>query len=314
MPTFLAILVLVILFLILSLSADQVTKNLRALALKLGVPIFMLGILLGVLTSLPEGAIAINAMFNKVQGLSIGNLLGGIVVMMSLILGLGVILNQEIKNDGRLGFLMLCFAYFLLPLVLALKGSLNYWDGLAIIIMYFVLMSRLYASNHAPLGIKVSMMSEKKITRELFIVLGGIVLILLTSNFITDITADLLNKYDLSPFVIGLIFFPIGTNLPEITVAIASWRRKDKELSFSNLLGSSASNVLILGILVTIRTFPITQTYNYYVTFIFLIILSALLLIFYRSGKRLTLLEGVALILVYIIFIFFQFQSDPLHL
>lgn len=310
----LALLALAGLFLVLGFSADQVTKNLRALAVKLGVPIFLLGIILGFLTSFPEGAIAINAMLNNIQGLSVGNLLGGAVVMLSLILGLGIILNKEIKNDGRLGFLIFCLAYLLLPLILAAKGGLNHWDGILMIVIYFLLMGRLYVTNNFHHNIRVNLVNETKIAREILIVLGGIVLILLSSHFIIDITTELLRQYDLRPFIIGLLFFPIGTNLPELTVAIASWRRKDKDLSFSNLLGSSASNVLILGILVIIRAFPIALDYNYYLTLIFLFIIALTIVVFYRSGKRLSLSEGVILILLYALYIFLQFRSDPLHL
>lgn len=314
MPALVSLSLLVILFAILSLSADQVAKNLRVMAVKLGLPIFLLGLVLGLLTSFPEGAIAINAMIGNVQGLSIGNLLGGIIVMFSLILGIGIILNKEITNDGRLSYLLLCFGYLIMPLALALKGSLNYIDGFFLIILYFMLMARLYHSNHQMFSLKIALVSETKIVRETLIVLGGIVLILLTSHFIINITGDLLQQYKLSPFLIGLLFFPICTNLPELTVAIASWRRRDKELSFSNLLGSSAANVLMIGVLVTIKTFTFNNNYNYWVTLIFLIALAILLLIFYRSGKRLTRWEGITLLAVYLLFMILQFRSDPLHL
>lgn len=314
MSTSLAILSLAGLFLVLGFSADQVTKNLRLLAVKLGIPMLLLGMLLGLLTSFPEGAIAINAMLNNIQGLSVGNLLGGSVVMLSLILGLGIVLNKEIKNDGRLGFLILCLVYLLLPLALASKGYLNYIDGILMIIIYFILITRLYTTNNFHNNLKVAFLNEAKIAREIFIVLGGIVLILLSSHFIIDITTDLLREYNLSPFIIGLLFFPIGTNLPELTVAITSWRRKDKELSFSNLLGSSIANILILGILIIIRTFPINLDYNYYITLIFLSIIILVILIFYRSGKRLAFSEGIALIVIYALYIFMQFRSGPLNL
>ncbi len=314
MPVLVSFSLLVILFAILSLSADQVAKNLRVMAVKLGLPIFLLGLVLGLLTSFPEGAIAINAMIGNVQGLSIGNLLGGIIVMFSLILGIGIILNKEITNDGRLSYLLLCFGYLIMPLALALKGSLNYVDGIFLIILYFMLMARLYHFNHQMFSLKIALVNETKVVRETLIVLGGIVLILLTSHFIINMTGDLLQQYKLSPFLIGLLFFPIGTNLPELTVAIASWRRRDKELSFSNLLGSSAANVLMIGVLVTIKTFTFNNNYNYWVTLIFLIALAILLLIFYRSGKRLTRWEGIALLAVYLLFMILQFRSDPLHL
>lgn len=310
----LSLTILISLFLVLSFSADQVAKNLRVIAVKLGLPIFLLGLVLGLLTSFPEGAIAINAMINGVQGLSIGNLFGGIVVMFSLVLGIGVILNKEINNDGRLGYLALCFVYILLPFFLAIKGSLNYLDGILLIALYFILLARLYQSNHQMFSLRVALVSETKVIKETLIVMGGIILILLSSHYIIEITGGLLKQYNLSPFLIGLIFFPLGTNLPELTVAIASWRRKDKELSFSNLLGSAVANTLMVGALVTIKTYSFNQNYNYLVTFIFIALLAATIIFFYRSGKKLSRWEGIILVAIYVVYMFFQFQSDPLHL
>ncbi len=306
--------ILVSLFLLLSFAADQVAKNLRVIAVKLGLPIFLLGLVLGLFTSFPEGAIAINAMINGVQGLSIGNLFGGVVVMFSLVLGIGVILNKEITNDGRLSFLALCFAYILLPFFLAIKGNLNYIDGILLIVLYFFLLARLYQANHQMFHFKIALVSETKVIKETLLVVGGIIAILLSSHYIIEITGTLLKQYNLSPFLIGLIFFPLGTNLPELTVAIASWRRKDKELSFSNLLGSAVANTLIVGALVTIKTYSFSQNYNYLVTFLFMAVLAVTMMVFYRSGKRLSRLEGIILVGIYILFIIFQFQSDPLNL
>lgn len=314
MPLALSILLLAGLFLVLSLSADQVAKNARTLAIKLGLPIFVLGLILGLLTSFPEGAIAINAVINNVPGLSLGNLIGGTIVMLSLILGVGVVLHKEIDNDGRLGFLALCLGYLLLPLFLAMRGTMNYVDGALLIILYFFLMGRLYHSRHQLPGIKMSIVSEAKIMREVGIVIAGVILILLSSHFIIDITTELLRRYELSPFIVGLLFFPLGTNLPELTVAIASWRRKEKELSFSNLLGSSVSNILMLGILVTIRPFNFNINYNFFVTLTALIVLITSIIFFYRSGRKLTRWEGFVLIGIYILFILMQFRSGPLNL
>jgi len=309
LSAFWSITFLIILFLILGLSADKVITNVRALAVKLGLPVFILGLILGILTSSPEIAVAISSVVNNVPGLSMGNLLGGIIVMMSLVLGFSIFINRGIDNDGKSGFLSLALAYIILPPLLALKGSLNFIDGLIIILLYIVLMWRLYKQSHQGIDFKLSFLRENKIFKELLIVIVGMIIVIVSANFIVDITVNLLTEYKLSPYLIGLIFFPIGTNLPELTVAIASWRRKSGDLSFSNLLGSSLSNSLILGILATTKTVKITQTYSHLVTLIALAVLFILILIFHKSGKRLSRLEGAIILLVYLVFIIFQIRS-----
>ena len=314
MSTYLTLGLLIGLFIILSVSADQVAKNLRIIAVKLGLPIFLLGLLLGLLTSLPEGAIAVNAVIGATPDLSTGNLFGGTIIIFSLILGIGVVLNKEIDNDGRLGFLVLYFLYILLPFFLALKGSLNRFDGALLIILYILFLAGLYKDNHHIFNIKIAVINKTKAFKEILIVLTGLITILLSSHYIIELTISLLKQYSLSPFLIGLIFFPLGTNLPELTVAIASWRRKDKELSFSNLLGSAVTNILMIGALATVKTYYVTQAYNHLLAFLFTFILAIVLLIFYYSNKRLSRWEGIILIVIYLIYMLLQFQSDPLHL
>jgi len=306
MGTTLSIISLIGLFLILGLSADQVAKNLRIIAAKLGLPIFLFGLLLGLLTSFPEIAIAVNAVNNGIQGLSVGNLIGGMIALLSLIMGISVVLHGEVKNDGRLSFLAISFAYIITPLILATDGQLDFKDGLVLIILYFVIMAYLYYTNRDSSGIKVSIVVESKVIKELMIALIGIALVVVASHYIIIITQDLLTQYNLSPFVIGLIFFPIGTNLPELTVAVASWRRRDKELSFSNLLGSAITNVMMIGILVAVAPYAVKHVYSYTIAFITLAVVLTLLFIFYRTGKRLAHWEGWILIAVYLIFLAFQ--------
>lgn len=297
---------LVILFIILGLSADQVVSNARALAIKLGLPVFILGLVLGVLTSFPEIAVAISAIASNVPNLSMGNLLGGIIVVMGLVLGFSVLLNRGIDNDGKSGFLSLALVYMVFPPLLALKGSLNFFDGLIIIILYIALMWRFYKDSRQGIDFKLSFLRENKIFKELLIVLVGITIVMVAANFIVNITVDLLKNYQLPPYLIGLIFFPIGTNLPEITVALASWRHKSGELSFSNLLSSSILNSLILGILALNKNIKITQLSAHLTTTITILILFILILIFHKSGKRLSRLEGVIILFVYLIFIALQ--------
>lgn len=303
---FWSIFFLVILFIILGFSADRVVANIRSLAIKLGLPVFVLGLVLGVLTSFPEIAVAISAIAKNVPNLSMGNLLGGIIVVMGFVLGFSVLLNQGIDNDGKSGFLSLALAYMAFPPLLALKGNLNFFDGLIIIVLYIALMWRLYRDSRQGIDFKLSFLRENKIFKELLIALVGITIVMVSANFIVNITVNLLKSYQLPPYLIGLIFFPIGTNLPEITVALASWRHKSGELSFSNLLSSSILNSLILGILALNKNIKITQLSSHLVTSITMIVLFILILIFHRSGKRLNRLEGAIILLVYIIFLVLQ--------
>jgi cation:H+ antiporter len=116
-----------------------------------------------------------------------------------------------------------------------------------------------------------------------------------------------MGQFNISPFILGLIVFSIGTNLPELTVVITSWRKKIRDISFSHMLGSAIVNALVLGIMAMIHPVSITVNFSYSMILYFFILISIMLLYFYRSNKALSRPEGVVLILIFLIFTYLQY-------
>ena len=306
LPMAWSVIALIVLFIILGVAADKVIDRVKSLSVKLGLPVFILGFILGILTSFPEMAVAISSINNKALDLSMGNLLGGTIVILSLMLGLSVLINRSIDNDGEYGFLALALAYMLIPAILALKGGLGMLDGLIIIALFVLLMWRLYQGSSRSVKFRLTSLKESETMKELLIVIVGMIVVVVTADAIVELTLNALSSYSVSPYLIGLIFFPIGTNLPELTVAFASFKKKAGELSFSNLLSSALFNSLILGIVAFTQTVKLEVTGPHLVTLLTMLVLFSLVLIFYKSGKRLSRWEGAILILVYLIFIILQ--------
>src|SRR3989338_1989775 len=114
------IIALILLFYLLGRAADLTIHHIRLVAERLGIKIFFLGVLLGLFTSLPEIAISINSAIDDVMPIAVGNLLGGIVVLFSLILGLSALLNRKIVATEKI----FCFFFILfLPAVLSLLAA-----------------------------------------------------------------------------------------------------------------------------------------------------------------------------------------------
>src|SRR3989344_2301371 len=245
-------------FYLLGKAADLVIYNIRIVGEKLGIKIFFLGILLGFFTSLPEFAVEINATINNISAVSVGNLLGGIVVLFSFILGLSVVLNRNIiTNEKKLISLLLVFIYFLLPLFLGFNRYLSSVDGVILISLYLILIYYLYWQQKKDRKSTSNLIIHKdKITRSILLVILGLVLVVVISNIVIRFTSVLLTQWAIPPFLVGLILFSLGTNLPEIMVTVRSWRRNIKDLSLSNLIGSGMANIFILGFLSLIK--PIT--------------------------------------------------------
>lgn len=295
---------LAVLFYFLGKSADLVILNIRKIGEGLGIKIFFLGLILGFFTSLPEFAIGVNALVNEVAEISLGNLLGGIIVLFGLILGASLILNRKIATSGEtLKFLPLLF-FFFLPLLFGLDQQIDLMEGAILILLYFILLFHQYLEHvNKIIGNDTP---RDTILKKLFYAAIGLALIVVISNLIIRFTLILLSELDISHFVIGLVIFALGTNLPEIVVTLRSWQRRVTELSISNLIGSAMANTFIIGIFAFIKPFEIETDLSYYLLILFTAALLAALAVFHKTGRLFSRTEGFFMVSIYFLFLLTQ--------
>lgn len=303
--TIVSILALLTLFYILGKSADLAIYNLRAIAGKMGIGVFFLGLVMGFFTSFPEMAIGINAIINDVPNISLGNLFGGIMVLFGLILGVSIHLQRKIKSEQNIWQFGLIMLFLFVPVLMGLDGTLGILEGLIIIIGYFALLLFIYhKGKHGPEAPRTQ--NRNGLVKHIFLFVLGLVLVLLVANFTIELTADLLSQLSLSKFVVGIIIFAIGTNFPEIIIAFRAWKKNVGELSLSNLLGSGMANMLLVGIFSVMRPFRLNIDNSYYILLAGLLILLSLVFVFYKSDKALKRKEGLVLVFIYLLFIVLQ--------
>lgn len=292
---------LIILFYLLGKSADLIVLNVRRLGEALGVKIFAFGIILGFLTSFPELAVGVNSLLLDIRALSLGNLLGGILVIFGLVLGVSAILNRTIETGAKAGSFLPIVIFIMAPLLLGLDGRLTRVDGIALIVGYALVLWYLLARGPHEKFERHD--SVRGIAEKTLFILMGVGLVLVISHYIIEVTLLLTRGLGISPFTIGIVLFAIGTNLPEIIVAIRSWRRNVEELSLSNLIGSAIANPAIVGIFAVIKPMTAEVGPSYYLLLVFTLVLLAVLNRFYETDKKLTRLEGIALVVFYVLFI-----------
>lgn len=297
---------LIALFYVLGKAADVVIVNVRQIAERLGIHIFFLGLILGFFTSLPELSIGVNALITDTSTISLGNLLGGVIVLFGLVLGGSLILNRRIKTDGKVGSIVPMLAFMFLPIILGLDGKLSLLEGLLIILAYGFLMYHLYRTHKERDVEKRITISRAEFLKKILFVAGGTVFVILVSDLVIQLTLMLLTRFNIPQFITGLLFFSIGTNLPEITVTLRSWKRHIKELSISNLIGSALANTLIVGVFAFIRPFEIPRTSSFIVTGVFMLLIFVAFARFYRTERELTKYEGMALVALYLFFVIIQ--------
>lgn len=152
----------------------------------------------------------------------------------------------------------------------------------------------------------------------IFLLVGFAVLIKGASALI-DSSAGLAKIYKIPTFVIGLTLVAFGTSLPELTISIFGSVSGNSGLVVGNIVGSNIANVaLILGLTAFIRPlrFENPKMVRYEIPYI---ILAGLVLFFLGfdqifqnhgvSFNRLTLGDGLILLLFFVIFSFYVFGN-----
>lgn len=296
---------LIVLFLILGFGADLAVKNIKYLAVSLKMKVFVLGAILGIATTLPELSVGINASIQGISEVSVGNILGGITVLIGLILGVSLILHKNISTEESFRTLAPASLVILLPFLLGSDGNFSFYDGLIMILAYIALIAFLYKKEKPSINIseKFVVLDKKKAVKAIFQSLLGVVLVLVSSTIIVNISSVLLEKTGINDLVMGIVVFSIGTNLPEIMIALTSWKRKAAELSVGFLISSAFTNIFTLGVISVFKPITFELNLSYYLLVFFLSLIMFLLFVFSYTDKKLSRKEGVVLLVTYLVFL-----------
>lgn len=80
----------------------------------------------------------------------------------------------------------------------------------------------------------------------ILLLIGGLVLILLGANALTDGAASVAKRFYISNMVIGLTIVAFGTSAPELTVSISSALKGSSDIAIGNIVGSNIFNTLVI--------------------------------------------------------------------
>ena len=112
----------------------------------------------------------------------------------------------------------------------------------------------------------------------ILLLIGGLILILLGANGLTDGAASVAKRFRIPPIVIGLTIVAFGTSAPELTVSVSSALKGSADIAIGNVVGSNIFNtVMIVGC--TALFAPIVITRNTLRKEIPLCILSSIVLL-----------------------------------
>ena len=148
----------------------------------------------------------------------------------------------------------------------------------------------------------------------ILLLIGGLILILLGANGLTDGAASVAKRFRIPPIVIGLTIVAFGTSAPELTVSVSSALKGSADIAIGNVVGSNIFNTLMI-VGCTALFAPIIITRNTLRKEIPLCILSSIVLLICAndvfldkaSENILNRVDGLLLLCFFVIFIGYTF-------
>ncbi|MDE5745829.1 MAG: calcium/sodium antiporter, partial [Paramuribaculum sp.] len=143
----------------------------------------------------------------------------------------------------------------------------------------------------------------------ILLLIGGLALILVGANMLTDGSSDLARRMGISELVVGLTVVAFGTSTPELVISLISAVKGTSELAIGNVVGSNIFNICgIIGIVALIK--PMKVSHDIMNNEIPLVFLSSLILLIMGNGPLLdsepamilSRVDGLLLILFFILF------------
>ena len=290
------------------IGAGMVISSVDKISRKLKLSSFAVSfLLLGVLTTIPELAVGITALVEKTPEIFVGNLIGGIPAIFLMIIPILAIFGDGINLERNFGNKTFVFVVLLmvLPAVFILNGEISIFESVFLIVLYFVVLY-LVQKNHGVLDKNGEVLnSENYSYKNVIKIAVGVVLVFASSHFIVEKTVYFGEILRIPTFYLSLVILSIGTNIPELSMAVRSVVMGKKDIAFGNYMGSGSANALLFGVLSLISKEDVVVVDNFLPMFVFIIVGMGMFFFFSRSRNNISRKEGFLLMVVYALFVAF---------
>ncbi len=90
--------------------------------------------------------------------------------------------------------------------------------------------------------------------------LGGLILLVLASNWLVDGAVGIARRFGVSTLVIGMTIVAYGTSAPELVVSLLAATRGVADFAIGNIVGSNVANIgLVLGAVALVAPFSVSS-------------------------------------------------------
>lgn len=308
--------VIIIFFLIFLLlyGANMMVAGLRTLSRSTKTGVFALSaILLATATSLPELSVAVTSGLSGNSTLSLGNVLGANIANLTLVTGAATLLAGRVTVYGRLLHREIFLAGIagVIPILFALDSNISRLDGLVLILLWGVYVIHFFKIRFTQIADTLAkegfwhrflhrVQAGEKAGAKLLL---GIILLLVSSSFIVELSSVLARDAGISLFIVGALILAVGTTLPELAFSYKSLRAGEPTMFLGNILGSIITNsTLVVGVASFLS--PINITPGVFGLVGMFIIIYIVFWFFVGREQHIGRREALALLIIYLFFVF----------
>lgn len=306
-------------------SADRFVEGAASTARHFGMTPLLIGIVvIGFGTSAPEMIVSASSALSGSPGIALGNAYGSNITNIALILGLTAMIKPlSVNSDVLKKELPILMAVTLLSAYLVYDANVTQLDAIILLAVFFVYMAWTIITAMKSKNDALSLDVDAELTNSAEMGLGkailwliiGLVLLVISSQFLVWGAVEVAKFFGVSDLVIGLTIVAVGTSLPELASSIAAARKGEVDLALGNIIGSNLFNTLaVVGIAGVIEPMQATEEI-FSRDIVIMSALTFLLFIFginlYRraEGGRINRLEGLLLFTAYVGYNFYLFKT-----
>lgn len=281
-------------------SVEHISRSLRLSSFAVSF------LLLGFFTSTSELSVGINSILSNSYEIYVGNLIGASIVLFSLVVPILAVVTGKVvipkQFQGR--SLVTSLVVIAAPVFLVMDGTVTKTDSIISIVLYLFLLFMVESKK----GVLENLNQNKSTTKHhvgknLFFMLLGLVFIFVSSKFIVTQTLYFSSLLGVSSFLVSLLVISLGTNIPELSLAVRSMFSRSNQVAFGDYVGSAAFNTFLIGALTLSHGQTIYLSNSYIVSLAFLVVSLIIFFLYSRTKNSLSRFEGLCLLVFYFLFI-----------
>ncbi|MCT4630418.1 calcium/sodium antiporter [Winogradskyella sp.] len=301
---------------LLVVGGDFLVRASVGLSFKLKISKLVIGMtVVSFATSAPELLVSLQAAFDGITDIALGNVIGSNIANIGLVLGITAFISPlAVDRDFyRLNWPMMMLASFALFYFLKNDEVLSALEGLilfaALLLFLFILIRssrKSIKANLEEVDDALAEVSNFKIVAWLLIGAAGLYF---GSEWLVNGAKQLAKAVGVSDYAISVTVIAIGTSVPELAASVIAALKREKAISLGNLIGSNIFNISsVLGLTAIVKPISVNpETPEILSTNIFwMIAFAAVLVPLMLLPKRFQIgrLKGMLLFGAYIVFIF----------